>query len=365
MIHRNAIYRGLLNKLFPAAAIAAAALTLTACGGGAEAAPAYTTDETCVQLFGTGDEGRLFRSVAFIKDLPEKVEAKHIASAKDFVTELAYVSNTANGDMKPLVEDMIKPLQDLAGATEGSDVGKSDAFSAASDGVLEKCSTHTVAYEEGKVKKVEQAKAAEAAAAKKAEDEAAAKAAAEAAAAKKAEEEAAAAAPKDYSGVGDDVITITKHATGAQAAIINHSGGGNFAVHTLDGAMEENDLLVNEIGNYSGTVLFDHDGRGESTSLKISAGGAWTVRLVPVSSLASHDGSAPMTGYGDSVFRYTGPAKAATFTHDGSSNIAVHNYSGGDGDLLINEIGVYSGTIVWAPGLYTVSADGNWSATLK
>jgi hypothetical protein len=34
-------------------------------------------------------------------------------------------------------------------------------------------------------------------------------------------------------------------------------------------------------------------------------------------------------------------------------------------DLLINEIGAYTGTVVWAPGLYKVTADGDWSATLK
>lgn len=128
--------------------------------------------------------------------------------------------------------------------------------------------------------------------------------------------------------------------------------------------MDTTDLLVNEIGNYNGTVLFDARDRSETTALKITAGGSWTVKLVPLTSVRTIDGSAPMTGRGDDVFAYTGSAKPATFTHDGSSNIAVKSY-GTRTSLLINEIGTYTGTVVWSPGFYTVTADGNWSATLK
>lgn len=86
---------------------------------------------------------------------------------------------------------------------------------------------------------------------------------------------------------------------------------------------------------------------------------------MPLTSVRSFDGSTPMTGHGDDVFAYTGAAEAATFTHNGSSNIAVKSY-GTRSDLLINEIGPYTGTVVvWAPGFCQVTADGEWSATLK
>lgn len=208
------------------------------------------------------------------------------------------------------------------------------------------------------------AKRAAAAAAKKAAEDAAAKKAADEAAAKKAAE-AEAAKPKDYSGYGDDILTITKHGTGAEAVVINHNGGSNFAVQSLDANLKSTDLLVNEIGNYSGVVLLDGRSRsGETKSLKITAGGAWTISIVALTGVKSFDGSAPITGHGDDVFYYTGPVKAATFTHTGTSNIAVQTF-GTRGDLLINEIGAYTGTVVWAPGLYQVTADGDWSAALK
>lgn len=88
------------------------------------------------------------------------------------------------------------------------------------------------------------------------------------------------------------------------------------------------------------------------------------MKLVPLTSVRSFDGTAPMTGRGDDVFSYTGAAKAATFSHNGSLSIAVKTY-GTRTDLLINEIGAYTGTVVWPPGFYQITADGNWSATLK
>ncbi|MFC7847080.1 hypothetical protein ACFUTU_01240 [Arthrobacter sp. NPDC057388] len=210
------------------------------------------------------------------------------------------------------------------------------------------------------------AKAEEAAAKKKAAEKAAAdkRAAEKAAAAKKAAEEAK-LKPKVYSGFGDDVVAITKHDTGAEALVVQHEGPSNFAVHSLDSSLESTDLLVNEIGNYNGTVLLDGGWSSTETSkLEITAGGAWTITLVPLQKVKSFNGKAPITGHGDDVFYYTGEIASATFTHDGSHNIAVKTH-GLDSDLLINEIGPYKGTVVWRPGLYSVIADGNWSATIK
>lgn len=121
---------------------------------------------------------------------------------------------------------------------------------------------------------------------------------------------------------------------------------------------------MNEIGSYSGTVILDGQSEEETTALKITADGAWTITLKPLTGVKSYDGSVPIKGRGDSVFWYKGTAKPATFTHNGSSNIAVTSF-GYRTDLLVNEIGAYTGTIVGAPGLYQISADGDWSATLK
>lgn len=293
----------------------------------------------------------MFAAVNFLSGLPDSIGKSDQTQAKIYATDLEFVANTANDDLKPLITEMAAPLNDLATA-KGTDFEfVAEPFRTAASKVLELCPEQAAAYDKDKVDKAAAAKAEADAAAKKAADEAAAKAAAE--------------APKEYAGAGADVVSITKHGTGPQVAVITHNGYSNFAVHTLDASLGNSDLLVNTIGNYSGTVLFDvRTSRGETTALKITADGAWTVKLVPLASVRTFDGTAPMTGHGDDVFYYKGAAKPATFTHSGSSNIAVHSY-GTRADLLINEIGAYNGTVVWAPGLYEVTADGDWSATLK
>lgn len=300
-----------------------------------------STDQSCNQLLVDGENGRLLQVQAFVASLPTEVTQANKTTAKNSAADLEYVAKTANETMKSLLLEMVGPLKEL-GEGDQQDFDR-EGYAAAEKKVLDECKHQYASYMGNKVAK-------EKAAAKKAAEDAA---------------EAAKNAPKEYAGVGDDVLSITKHDTGAQVAIITHSGWSNFAVHTLDSTLDSTDLLVNVIGNYSGTVLFDTSTKAvETTALKITADGAWTVKLVPLSSVRALDGSAPITGRGDDVFRYTGSAKAATFTHDGTSNIAVH-YFGSTPDLLINEIGAYTGTVVWAPGFYQVSADGNWSATVK
>lgn len=361
MFHRTNGERK-LKKAAPAAVLATV-LALSACGD------ASATEASCKQLFDGGSSGMLFRAVVFL-DTPA-IEGTDRTVANMNAADLEKAVDTAPDGMKPLIQALAKPLRDV-GAGTGKHV-QSDEFKTAVDGILDHCPAQAADYNKAipeakknaaDSKRIDDEVAKAASDAKKAADERAAKKAAEDAAAKAAAE-AAAAAPKEYSGFGDDVVNITKHGTGAEVAIIQHTGGSNFAVHTLDSSLGKTDLLVNEIGPYSGTVLFDvRSSKGQTTALKVTAGGAWTIKLVPLTSVRKLDGSAPMTGHGDDVFYYTGPAKAATFSHNGSSNIAVHSY-GTRADLLVNEIGAYTGTIVWTPGLYQVTADGDWSAIIK
>lgn len=356
-----------LNKFFPVI-VTAAVLASTGCSGGssakssetpsaspASAPAAFTASATCEQLFDKGDDGRFYKAVSLLGSLPDELTISDVTVAVISAGDLKYIAGTANEELQPLIAALVTELEAVA---PGPNMIQAAEVQAAVTGIHEICPSQAKDHADDKAAKAAEDKETADIAAKKAADEAAAKAAAEVAAAE------AAAAPKEYVGYGDDVVTISKHGTGAQVAVISHTGGSNFAVHTLDAALTTTDLLVNTIGNYSGTVLFDTRNRDQTTALKITAGGPWTVKLVPLASVRSFDGSAPMTGHGDDVFYYKGTAKAATFTHSGSSNIAVHTY-GTRPDLLINEIGAYSGTVVVTPGLYTVTADGDWSATLK
>lgn len=358
-----------LNKLFAAGSLAAI-ITLTACSGGSNegtSAAAVTTastlsnEETCNQLFDKGDEGRVFKATNVLSSLPGEITITNVTGAVIAAGDLEFVAGKSSDDLKPLIEALIVPLKAVA---PGTNTVQPDAVTAAESKILEACPDRAKGYEDDKMVKAAMDRAAADIAARKEAEAAKAKADAEAAAAAKVAAEAAAKEPKDYAGFGDDVLTIAKHAAGPAILVINHTGGSNFAVKSLDSSLESTDLLVNEIGPYGGTVILDGNSRGETKALEITAGGAWTVTLKPLTGVKSYDGSTPITGHGDDVFYYKGSTKAATFSHSGSSNIAVKNF-GARSSLLVNEIGAYTGTVVWAPGLYQINADGDWSATLR
>lgn len=171
-------------------------------------------------------------------------------------------------------------------------------------------------------------------------------------------------APVVFKGNGDDVVSITKP-TGAKAVIATitgGAGGSNFAVKGVDG---DKDLLVNTIGQYSGSDLMDAQG-GDTTQLQVTATGPWSITLSHPRS-APPLNSGPNSGTGDTVLLYQGGSGKATI--DGPTvqdNFVVQEYSGNGNDLLVNEIGAYHGTVPLhgGPALVAVKAGGKWSITV-
>ncbi len=103
------------------------------------------------------------------------------------------------------------------------------------------------------------------------------------------------------------------------------------------------------------------DGEG-AAALKIEADGQWTVSAAPASSAPSWDGAAPYTATGSAVVLVAGAAEGltpVTFTHQGESHFAAWAY-GDYRDLLVNEIGAYSGETLIPTGtlVIPVEADG-------
>jgi hypothetical protein len=145
---------------------------------------------------------------------------------------------------------------------------------------------------------------------------------------------------------------------------IAHQGTANFAVWTLDSAGTQQDLLVNTIGNYQGTVLFDEQQGQHTAAFEIEADGAWTIRVLPVTRAPKWAGNEPLTGHGDGVILLTSPPEGLTTTtirHDGRANFAVWAY-GDTTELLVNEIGRYNGESLVPAGtlVFEITADGDW-----
>jgi hypothetical protein len=168
-------------------------------------------------------------------------------------------------------------------------------------------------------------------------------------------------APVTYQGSGDFVQPVALPDPTSIAAI-THTGSSNFVIQADDANLQNLDLLVNEIGNYQGTVLLPQG----TANLEITADGPWTVVVSPAATARSWT-SGPIAGRGADVIIYLGDTKPAAITHVGEANFVVQAYptSGGSSDLLVNEIGPYNGTVVF-PGssLVVIGADGDWTITV-
>lgn len=176
-------------------------------------------------------------------------------------------------------------------------------------------------------------------------------------------------APFTISGSGSDVIPLSVPGDGPALVDLSHNGSSNFIVRSLDSGLVFIDLLVNEIGSYSGrrglnVGHFSFSVPDLIRNLEIDADGAWSVTVRPVSQARAV--TAALDGNGDDFVRFLGPTPTTMqSTHDGSSNFIVVALepSGAFAEGVINEIGPYVGTDLIPRGTkyLDIQADGSWS----
>lgn len=171
--------------------------------------------------------------------------------------------------------------------------------------------------------------------------------------------------PIRIQGTGNKVARFRIPSDVAAIAEISHNGASNFAVWTVARDGFQQDLLVNTIGDYSGTVLFDEESGQHSVAFKVEADGRWKIRVLPVTRAPQWNGNRALEGRGDSVIALNPPSSGLTTTtirHDGSSNFVVYAY-GQTSELLVNEIGRYRGESLLPDGtvVLEINADGRWS----
>ena len=82
-------------------------------------------------------------------------------------------------------------------------------------------------------------------------------------------------AAQTFNGTGDEVLELPDSVRGCTKATLTHMGKSNFIVTPYDADNDMRMLLVNEIGDYDGTVKWDQ----RATSLEIKADGAWSIRV--------------------------------------------------------------------------------------
>ncbi len=194
--------------------------------------------------------------------------------------------------------------------------------------------------------------------------------------------------PITLSGSGDDVTSSFDLNEGIATFQMTHNGGSNFIIWLYNADTGEKDeLLVNEIGSYSGSRIVgvyagSSDVKPGRYLLDVTAGGSWEVNIEqPTPSTAP---SLPQTFIGSgadvpSPFMLESGKGAVKFTmhHTGSSNfiIWIYHASGDKEELLVNEIGNYDGSTLvsvggWSgasPGIHYISveADGSWDVSIS
>ncbi|MCI0398786.1 MAG: hypothetical protein L0322_28185 [Chloroflexi bacterium] len=149
-------------------------------------------------------------------------------------------------------------------------------------------------------------------------------------------------------------------------ARITHRGSSNFAVwnHHVSGG--EIDLLVNTIGAYDGLLPIDFLSSEHTGRFEVTADGSWTITVSPLSSIRSVSIPGSIDGRGDDVFRLIGGVPD-TASIDGRSegNFVVYAY-GQSRDLLVNEIGEYSGQALLDSDTVVMSvlSEGPWTIAI-
>lgn len=168
------------------------------------------------------------------------------------------------------------------------------------------------------------------------------------------------------SGTGDSATKKFSLDSGFVIIEATHQGTRNFALKLLDSNADSVELVVNEIGNYSGKKIYAIPA-GEYL-YEVTASGPWTIQMSQdIPAEVSPEGK--VSGKGDSVvfMDISKGAKTVSFTHDGSSNFAV---KANDSILLANEIGSYTGSKVQKVNdssiyYFDITADGNWTMTFE
>jgi PKD repeat protein len=195
--------------------------------------------------------------------------------------------------------------------------------------------------------------------------------------------------PITFRGSGDDVTSKFSLQEGLAIFHMTYTGSSNYIIWLYNAdSGEREDLLVNEIGSYSGSTIVGVTSSSYSGVkpgkyiLDVTSSGSWEVRIEQPNPSSAPNLPQTFTGRGDTVpspFMIESGKGAIKFNmhHDGSSNFIIWLYhvSGKREELVVNEIGYYDGSKLvsvgsWSgasPGIHylDVTADGNWRVEIS
>jgi hypothetical protein len=173
--------------------------------------------------------------------------------------------------------------------------------------------------------------------------------------------------PQQASGQSDGVVNVTYPSSQAALLHATYQGTSNFVIKGIDASGNEDTLFVNTIGNYDGVRLMNAQTQSTPTRLQVQASGPWTITIssaftAPVATSPGH-----YANNGDQVLLVKGHPSTGHFFNTGDANFVVHAYTSSQVELLVNEIGNFSGTEIVPNGtiLFEVESNGAWTVDLS
>jgi putative cell wall-binding protein len=169
------------------------------------------------------------------------------------------------------------------------------------------------------------------------------------------------------SGNGDGFYNLPAGSR-AGAVTVQSQGRSNIVVWAIDKDGVGQELLVNEVGPYAGTVGWNLSGSFPIVKLKITASGPWTISFTPVSSLPGIQSSSA----GDAVFLYDGGPASLNLYYPGTRSFSVREIWDADviglhwTKTLVDTVGFYSNSVPLRAGysIIAATADGPWAASV-
>jgi hypothetical protein len=146
-----------------------------------------------------------------------------------------------------------------------------------------------------------------------------------------------------------------------------HDGGGRFVVTATDAAGHPLGTPAQSLGTYSGTfpVGFVDQAGVPTTALEIQTGDAWHLDIAHAV-LAPALTGAGVSGHGDAVLSYAGPAVTAHVTASAATPFTIRTFERGATSVLAATIGPYDAriTLPEGPAFVSVTTTGDWSMSL-
>lgn len=176
----------------------------------------------------------------------------------------------------------------------------------------------------------------------------------------------------EFSGSGQTATDRFSAQGGLLTIDLSHRGSRNFIVYLVDAETGDEELLVNTIGDFDGTVATNVP--SGDYLIDVQADGSWEAGIEQPRYSQVEVSSLPADASGED-FAVLGPYQfegVTQFTIDAQtdSNVIVYllDHRGNQVQLLVNEIGPHEGSTTirqQGVGLIYVEAEDSWTVTLE